>query len=464
MARVSEKVIKAELTRIIEILRETTSRLSRKAIGDVYRTRYAEELSERTLQRRLERLIVEQKIRADGEARKTVYWYADTGSEAGETGTTPELSAQGVLLRDLVKRPIRDRKPVGYDIEWLRSYRPGKTWYLSTTNRAQLRGVGHTPEDDRPVGTFARDILGRLLIDLSWASSRLEGNTYSRLDTQNLLEFGQEAEGKDASETQMILNHKSAIEYIVEVAADEEIRPTTVLALHALLSENLLEDTSEEGRLRTRPVEIGDSSYTPTAIPQTIAEAFQRIIDTLNAIVDPFEQALFAMVHLPYLQPFVDVNKRTSRLLANLCLIRANMCPLSFVGADEEWYILGTLAIYEQRRTELLRDFFLSAYTQSTAKYRVVKDSLPAPDPLRLKYRNQLREVVHASVSSGLAPSTRFLRELSSQFDIAPGDLNRFVELALESLLNLNVGTAARYDLRPNEFQNWIERAKELRQ
>lgn len=460
MARVSEETIAAELSRITEILRESAGGLNRDAIGEAYLVRYSVDIPQRTLQRRLERLVVEGKVRPEGETRSTTYRHTEVGGGLPVAGSAPKLSAQGVRLRDLTRRPVGEREPVGYDIEWLRSYRPGKTWYLSKADRAQLREVGRTPEDDRPGGTFARDILGRLLIDLSWASSRLEGNTYTRFDTQNLLEFGQVAEGKDAAETQMILNHKNAIEYIVDAAGDDEIRQSTILALHALLSENLLKDASEEGRLRERPVEIRASSYTPTAIPQTIAEAFKRIVENLNHIPDPFEQALFAMAHLAYLQPFVDVNKRTSRLVANLCLIRANMCPMSFVGADEEWYTLGTLAVYEQKRTELLRDFLVPAYAQSAARYRVVKDSVPTPDPLRLKYRDQLKEVVHDIVSGGFAPSLRLVRELTARHNIAEDDGERFTELVMELLLNLNVGSAARYGLRPSEFQEWSTKVR----
>ena len=81
--------------------------------------------------------------------------------------------------------------------------------------RDQLRVLGRFPADQTPAWTFARDILNRLLIDLSLASSRLEGNTYSRLDTQRLIEFGHVPQGKGALENQMILNHKDAIEYLV---------------------------------------------------------------------------------------------------------------------------------------------------------------------------------------------------------------------------------------------------------
>ena len=133
-----------------------------------------------------------------------------------------------------------------------------------------------------PVGTFARDILSQLLIDLSWASSQLAGNTYSRLDTQRLIEFGQAADGKGALETQMILNHKQAIEYLVRDPELARVDTVTVIALHAFLSDGLMADPMACGRVRSRAAQIRD----------------------------PFEQAFFLKVHLPYLQPFEDVNKR----------------------------------------------------------------------------------------------------------------------------------------------------------
>ena len=167
--------------------------------------------------------------------------------------------------------------------------------------------------DHLPAGTYARQILSRLIIDLSWASSRLEGNTYSRLDTERLILFGQSAEGKDAVETQMILNHKAAIEFLVDAADELRFNKYTLLNLHALLSDNLLANHDAVGRLRELPVEISGSVFHPMAIPQVLAECFTQILDTAEAIRDPFEQSFFVMVHLPYLQPFEDVNKISTR-------------------------------------------------------------------------------------------------------------------------------------------------------
>jgi Fic family protein len=191
--------------------------------------------------------------------------------------------------------------------------------------------MGQPPDDERPAGIYARTIYNRLLIDLSWNSSRLEGNTYSLLETERLLEHGEAAEGKDAQETQMIVNHKAAIELLVDQASEIGFNRYTILNLHALLADNLLADPQAGGRLRHIPVSIGGTVYSPLEAPQPIDECFQDILDKAAAIDDAFEQSFFVLLHLAYLQPFENVNKRVSRLAANIPLIRRNLCPLSFV-------------------------------------------------------------------------------------------------------------------------------------
>src|SRR5690606_34036034 len=113
-----------------------------------------------------------------------------------------------------------------------------------------LLSLGQVEPQIRPAGTYARNILDRLLIDLSWNSSRLEGNTYSLLETKRLIELGQSAKGKDFTEAQMILNHKGAIEYIIEISGEDQVSAQDVRSIHGLLSENLLGDPSASGRLR----------------------------------------------------------------------------------------------------------------------------------------------------------------------------------------------------------------------
>lgn len=136
-----------------------------------------------------------------------------------------------------------------------------------------------------PAGTYAREILNRLLIDLSWASFRLEGNTYNRLDTQNLIEFGQAAVGKDIQETPMILNHKAAIELLVDAADQVGFNPFTFLNPHAILSENLLPDDNASGRLRRWPVDISGSVYHPPAMSQVVEDCFHLLLQKAEAIM-----------------------------------------------------------------------------------------------------------------------------------------------------------------------------------
>jgi Fic family protein len=115
-----------------------------------------------------------------------------------------------------------------------------------------------------------------------------------------------------------------------------------------------------------------------------------HLLATASAIDDPYEQAFFAMVHLPYLQPFDDLNKRVSRLAANIPFIRANLSPLSFTAVPRDVYTQAMLGVYELNRTELLRDVFICGYERSAARYTAIQQSLGEPGPFRLRYRDAL--------------------------------------------------------------------------
>lgn len=169
-------------------------------------------VSRRTLQRRLNSLLKKRHILAQGDGRARVYRAVGGGdfslAEELEIEVYVPISSESQEIINYIRKPIQQRQPVGYDRIFLESYRPNETFYLPLEIRDHLHNIGRSPDGSRPAGTYARDILNRLLIDLSWASSRLEGNTYTRLDTQNLIEHGQVAAGKDRREAQMILNHK----------------------------------------------------------------------------------------------------------------------------------------------------------------------------------------------------------------------------------------------------------------
>lgn len=422
-------------------------------------------VSRRTLQRRLALLVEEQRIDPIGEGRAIKYQLVpsivDAVGNAQGASTVQAIgeiyiptSPEGEEIKSYVCQPIQHRKPVGYDREFLEAYRPNETRYLPSEIREHLHNIGRSPDGERPAGTYARDILGRLLIDLSWASSRLEGNTYTRLDTQNLIELGQAAEGKDRSEAQMILNHKAAIELLVEQAEDIGFNTFTFYNLHALLSENLLADPGESGRTRQRIVDISGTVFHPLGIPQQIDTYFHMVLNKADAIEDPFEQAFFIMVQIPYLQPFVDVNKRVSRLGANIPLIRHNLCPLSFIDVPERAYVEGTLGVYEMKRVELLRDVFVWAYERSCQRYMAIRETVAEPDPVRLRHREALIAIVAEIVRGQQTPSEAAVRAMAAGL-VPPQDLEWIVELALNDLANLHEGNVSRYRLRLSEYRAW---------
>ncbi|WP_455233332.1 Fic family protein [Geopseudomonas aromaticivorans] len=428
--------------------------------------RQGDKPNRRTLQRRLQKLIDQRSLTTEGESIALVYKLipdavAQASGSATVTATATadaELyvpaSPEGAAIRDQVRLPLMHRRPVGYQREFLEAYQPGETFYLSESLRRQLHEMGRTSADERPAGTHARDILGRLLVDLSWASSKLEGNTYSRLDTQNLIEFGQVAKGKDAIETQMILNHKAAIEMLIEDADEVGFDAFTFKNLHAVLSQDLMRDPDSCGRLRRRPVDISGTVFHPLALPQVIEDCFVLLLDKAAAIPDPFEQAFFLMVQLPYLQPFEDVNKRVSRIGANIPLFRHNLCPLSFIDVPERAYIEGTLGVYELNQIELLRDVFVWVYERSCQRYLAITQTMVEPDPLKIKYREALIQAVQSVVKGLRQPSQAVIAEVARDH-AEEADQAAFREMLMTALLQLHEGSIARYRLRRSEYIAW---------
>jgi hypothetical protein len=415
----------------------------------------------RTLQRRLATLVAQNRLSAVGGGWARRYRISAPKAppeEPLDKAVTLPVSTEARAVRDVVTAPLHQRKPVGYRREFLDTYRPNESAYLSPELRQRLGNMGRGSRADLPPGTYARQVLNRLLIDLSWNSSRLEGNTYSLLETERLLDLGEAAEGKDAREAQMILNHKAAIELLVDQATEIGLNAYTIRNLHALLADNLLADPGACGRLRSIPVSITGTVFHPVEGPQVIEECFGRILDVATSIENAFEQAFFLMVHIPYLQPFEDVNKRVSRLAANIPLIRRNLCPLSFVDVPERDYTRAVLGVYELNRIEYLRDVFVWAYERSCARYAAVRQSLGEPDPFRLRHRDAIRQTVAEVVKSRMdkRSAVRHIRVLAADIG-STEDSRRFAEIVETELQRLHEGSIARYRLRPSEFAAWMD-------
>ena len=254
----------------------------------------------------------------------------------------------------------------------------------------------------------------------------------------------------------MILNHKDAIEFLVEEAGRVGFNRYTILNLHAMLAHDLLPDRAAEGRLRRIAVGIGQSVFQPLQVPQLIEECFDRILATAAAIEDPFEQSFFFMVQLPCLQPFEDVNKRVSRLGANIPFIKHNLSPLSFADVPRSVYTQAVLGVYELNRIDLLKDVFLWAYERSAARYGAVRQEVGEPDPFRVRHRATLRALVGNVVREGMDVKTATAYIAGwVQANVEPAEGDRLRNEAEGDLLALHEGNYARYRIRPAEFTEW---------
>jgi len=418
----------------------------------------------RTLQYRIKYLVDRGRLVKEGEGRAAKYHLPsaqpaaviDTPQAGAEEEAGVPLSPASTEIRQYLGQPITARMPVGYNRQFLDSYRPNESFYLSSKERAHLAEVGKQNFATEAAGTYARQILNRLLIDLSWNSSRLEGNTYSLLDTKRLIEFGEEPQGRDRREAQMILNHKEAISFLVSAADEIGFNRYTLLNLHGILAQNLLPDEGAAGRLRHIAVGIEKSTFHPLEVPQLIEECFNRLMGTAATIENPFEQAIFAMVQLPYLQPFDDVNKRVSRLAANIPFIKRNLSPLSFTDVPRSLYTDAILGIYELNKVDLIKDLFIWAYERSAGRYIAVRQSLGEPDPFRLKYSLALRQIVSEVVRGRMNRKVAGAHIASwVEGNVSTEDRERFREMAEAELLSLHEGNFARYQIKPSEFVAW---------
>lgn len=210
--------------------------------------------------------------------------------------------------------------------------------------------------------------LERFVIEFSWKSSKIEGNTYSLLDTEFLLKNGIEAQGKTKHEATMILNHKNAYLFVVESMRNNvPINAAYIEHIHHLVTDGL----GVERGVRNRIVGISGSLYLPLTMQQQLREQLEVLTHAIARKDNAYEQALMAVLGISYLQPFEDGNKRTARVFANALLLHAGYAPLSYRSIDEREYKEATLIFYEQNSLVPFRDLFVEQYVYSATHYNI---------------------------------------------------------------------------------------------
>lgn len=358
------------------------------------------------------------------------------------------FSADHQPILNQLTAPIGTRKPVAYQRSFVEDYVPNQSALIPPAMAQELFEKGRTP-GQQPAGTYARKVLEQLLIDLAWHSSRLEGNRKSLLDTQVLFERGRSP--GDDEDALMLLNHKDAIEFLVDEVPHYGIREVVVRNIHSLLMNGLLHHSDALGKTRNTVVTITDSVYVPWQAPQLLDEMLASIVDKCCQIKNPIEAAFFLWVNIAYLQPFEDGNKRTSRLCANLPLLLQNCAPLSFLDVELADYALAVLAVYEQQDVSLAVELFEWTYRRSIDKYTAVLEAMGTPDPFRLKYRELLGNAVQQVVAR-----TAVAADLVPTLGIDPTDQERFARMLREELQHLETYNCARYRLGLTLTDRWI--------
>lgn len=413
-----------------------------------------------TLKRHLEHLAREQRLTRTGKARATRYSLAGDAAPDIQSPThakdrlvatiSPPWSEPGRALLGVLQGPLAARNPVTYQRKFVDDYVPNVSSLLPADLAQTLFSEGRM-QGQQAAGTYARKVLEQLLIDLSWSSSRLEGNTYSLLATEQLFEKGVHDGGRDAV---MLLNHKRAIEFMVDAVPQYGFTGPVVSNIHALLMQDLLEDADTLGAIRRKVVNISDTVYVPTQVPSLLAEMLSAIIERARLIKNPVEAAFFLWVNLAYLQPFEDGNKRTSRLAANIPLMLYNCAPLSFLDVDPHDYALAMVGVYELLDVSLASELFAWTYRRALRKYAVILESMGAPDPFRVKHRERLNEAIQAIVREGLSATV-------ATGSLEPGDeAQRFAAMLEDELIKLTVNNCARYRLTMRAVEDWIVKGR----
>ncbi|MCA6952811.1 Fic family protein [Pectobacterium polaris] len=432
-------------------------------------------INKKTLQRRLKELYDDGQIVTVGEKRNTKYYANKDNSSSlrvlksfdkdtidnnirtirADEDNHPIFSKEAISQLAYLDTPSYARKKSSYQFDILDNYLPNITQYLPNQIQTTLAKMGKRFDDILAAGTYARNISQRLLIDLSYNSSRLEGNTYSKLDTQKLIEQGLTADGKVHEETIMIINHKEAIEFLIENAEEIIINPFTIRNIHALLSQDLLANSNAYGNIRQIEVSIGKSAYLPLNNPHQLEEYFSLLLRKAEQIHAPFEQSFFLFIHLSYLQAFEDVNKRTARLSCNIPFIKHNFCPLSFIDVPQEDYFKALLYFYETNELLPALELFKWAYTRSCEQYDVVKESIGEIDIYRIQHRVARKvamgNIIRENLNEQLAE--QYLEKYCAENDIPSAD--KFIAMTLSDLAQLHVGSIVGLGITEKMFIEW---------
>lgn len=332
------------------------------------------------------------------------------------------LSSESLAILKKLEMPIHE--PV-LDETFLQSYLPNNSQYLSNEILEKLKPLSKGNDEKKP-NSYINQVKENFIVDLAWNSSRLEGNSYTVLETERLFEFDQSGEDKASDETQMLLSHKNAVVYLIELGENLSISNEVILQLYSHLSKNLKKQKKE----------------------------FNQILFKANQIKNPLEQAFFLMVQLAYMEPFQPL----SRLAVNLPLFLHNLSPLSFIEVPRNLYLKALRSLHELNLIDLLRDVFLWGYERSSLFYSRNPSTLGQPDPFRIRYQILISEAVSTIVKQGLDKQKAVAAiKLRANHFLPTEDQEQFINSVELSLRSLHSGNFVSFEITLPEFEAWYK-------
>jgi Fic family protein len=417
------------------------------------------DVPDRTLRNWLHELVEDGSIESKGERKGRRYHLREyPAAQPGFEGQPPTgqyiFSPHSQTLIRRVEAPLYDRPPATYREDWLQRYVPNESAYLTPKQCRELAALGKRDPIYGRAGTFIKKIYDRLLIDLAFNSSRLEGNTYTLLDTERLLLLGAAAPGKLDAERVMILNHKEAISYLVRNAERLQADEVTIRTLHYLLADSLVAPGAA-GQIRDESIRVSGTTYAPIDGRARLTQLLFSVLAKARAIRDPFEQSLFLLVHISYLQAFIDVNKRTARLASIIPLIAGDYVPQSFVDADQRAYLSATIAVYELNQVGPLADVYIWCYQRSCQRFDT-NVQVVGFDEVAAFYRTQRRGLVTELVRTKVMPD-KVAEWITANVpkDVEPQYRGKFISDVLAELENLDASRIGGLGITPHELEVW---------
>jgi len=310
-----------------------------------------------TTKRKLKKLLDSGLLFTSGNGRSTRYFL----SPSSQLLEPIDLSLY--FTKEVDERVIQER----FNVDLIKKILPSARLF-SNEELAKLNALQEVFQRNiaqLPTSLYQKE-MERLAIDLSWKSSQIEGNTYSLLETEQLIKEQKEAAGKKREEAIMLLNHKKALDFIVEDASF--IAPLTIAKIESIHS-LLIQDLGIDRNIRTRLVGITGTNYRPLDNEFLIREALADMCTLVNAKENVFEKALLLLVLISYIQPFADGNKRTARITSNALLMNQDHCPFSFRTVDSMEYKKAMLVFYEQNNISPFKQIFIDQFAFAVGAY-----------------------------------------------------------------------------------------------